>query len=165
MGNDEPVTPIFPHSDYCTGIAGSCAIISAIVQRAETGGSYSIDLALNYYNTWLINSVGVYPEPVFDRVWAEHGKPVYRYWHNNGLTVPEVLHRLRNGPAAKRLFRPEFFEERSSTGTLGPDKGITVVKGVADWGNVVNLSFNVGTRGNGVDAAKWPEDLSIENVA
>lgn len=167
---DEPVTPIFPHSDYCTGIAGSCAIIIALLRRAETGGSYSIDLALNYYSTWLIRSVGTYPLHVWDKLWAEcGGRPVYRHWVNNGITVPKTLGALRSGPGGAILFRDEFFEDRAAPGTLGPNKKIRCVKGVADWnGAAVRLGFNVGTRGNGVDAARWPllpeEDLEMENI-
>lgn len=32
-------------------------------------------------------------------------------------------------------------------------------------GNEVQLGFNVGTRGNGKDAPKWPSDLMTEVVA
>ncbi|RFU76509.1 l-carnitine dehydratase [Trichoderma arundinaceum] len=163
MGHDEPVTPIFPHSDYCSGIAGSCAVLLALLRRAEKGGSYSIDLSLNYYSTWLIRSVGTYSSEVFDKVWAEHGRPVYRYWHNNGISAPETVKRLKSGPASKRILRPEFLEDRHSPSVLG-EKVFRTVKGVADWGGVVDLRYNVGTRGNGVDAARWPEDLTQEVV-
>ncbi|KAK5987469.1 Acetyl-coenzyme A transferase nodX [Cladobotryum mycophilum] len=163
MGHGEPVTPIFPHSDYCTGIAGSCAILLALLRRAEKGGSYCIDLALNYYSTWLIKSVGTYPDEVFDHMWAENGRPIYHHWHNNGVTLPETLWRLRNGPGGKRLFNPEFFEDRSAPGILG-EKKIRCVKPVAEWEGVVKLGFNVGTRGNGVDAPCWPDDLSQECI-
>ncbi|RSL77688.1 hypothetical protein CEP51_008829 [Fusarium floridanum] len=163
MGHGDPVTPLFPHSDYCTGIAGSCAVLLAILRRAESGGSYCIDLALNYYSAWLIRSVGTYPAEVFAKVWAEHDNAVYQHWHNNGVSVPQVLSRLRSGPASKRLFRPEFFEERVSPSVFG-DKKFRCVKGVADWHGVVKLGYNVGTRGNGVDAPKWPEDLMQEVV-
>lgn len=45
MGNDEPVTPVFPNSDYCTGVAGVCSILTALMSRAEEGGSYKIDVS------------------------------------------------------------------------------------------------------------------------
>jgi hypothetical protein len=163
MGHSEPVTPIFPHSDYCSGIAGSSAVLLALLRRAEKGGSYSVDLSLNYYSTWLIQSVGTYSPETFDKVWAEHGRPVYRYWHNNGVSAPETVKRLKSGPASERILRPEFFEDRRSPSVLG-DKAFRTVKGVADWGGVVDLRYNVGTRGNGVDAARWPDDLSLEVV-
>ncbi len=46
MGNDEAVTPVFPNSDYCTGVAGSVAVMHALIRRAEEGGSYGIDVSL-----------------------------------------------------------------------------------------------------------------------
>lgn len=46
MGNDEAVTPVFPNSDYCTGIAGAVAVLQALIQRADDGGSYGIDVSV-----------------------------------------------------------------------------------------------------------------------
>jgi crotonobetainyl-CoA:carnitine CoA-transferase CaiB-like acyl-CoA transferase len=46
MGNDEPVTPVFPNSDFCTGVAGVVAILNALLRRAADGGSYKIDVRL-----------------------------------------------------------------------------------------------------------------------
>ncbi len=45
MGNDEAVTPVFPNSDYCTGIAGCVAVMHALIRRAEEGGSYGVDVS------------------------------------------------------------------------------------------------------------------------
>lgn len=163
MGHGEPVTPLLPHSDYCTGIAGSCAILIALLRRAESGRSYCVDLALNYYSAWLIQSVGTYPASVFDRVWAEHDRTAYQHWQNNGVTLPQVLARLKTGPAATRLFNPDFFEDRHAPHILG-NRTVRCVKGVADWAGIVTLGFNVGTRGNGADAASWPENLMQEVV-
>jgi crotonobetainyl-CoA:carnitine CoA-transferase CaiB-like acyl-CoA transferase len=44
MGNDEAVTPVFPNSDYCTGVCGSTGVLHALIKRAEDGGSYGIDV-------------------------------------------------------------------------------------------------------------------------
>ena len=65
MSHNEPVTPVFPNSNYCTGVAGACGILDVLMQRAEKSGSYVVDIALNYYSQWLVNSVGVYPEEVW----------------------------------------------------------------------------------------------------
>lgn len=45
MGNDEPVTPVFPNSDFCTGTAGVIAVLDAILRRATDGGSYKVDVS------------------------------------------------------------------------------------------------------------------------
>ena len=61
------------------------------------------------------------------------------------------------------LFKPEFFETRHS-GAIGKD--IKGVKPIAQYPkDSVELRYNVGTRGNGVDQPRWPEDLMTEVVA
>ena len=63
---------------------------------------------------------------------------------------------------SKVLFKPEFFEKRASE-AVGHE--FVHVKPVAQWkGKSVRLGYNVGTRSNGVDEAKWPEDLGVEIV-
>ncbi len=79
LENGEPVTPVFPNSDYMTGIAGTVAILTALLRRAEKGGSYKVDLALNYYNQWLVESVGEYPSQVWDDLWSRNERKVFRY--------------------------------------------------------------------------------------
>jgi hypothetical protein len=44
MGNDEPVTPVFPNSDFCTGTTGVIAVLNAILRRGAQGGSYKVDV-------------------------------------------------------------------------------------------------------------------------
>ncbi|KAH0538968.1 hypothetical protein FGG08_004483 [Glutinoglossum americanum] len=52
MGNDEPVTPVFPNSDFCTGVAGIVGTIGALLRRAKDGGSYTVDASpCNRLNT------------------------------------------------------------------------------------------------------------------
>ncbi|KIW37097.1 uncharacterized protein PV06_10724 [Exophiala oligosperma] len=140
LEQDEPVTPVFPNSDYMTGIAGVSAILTALIRRGRQGGSYEIDLALNYYNQWLASTVGEYPDDVWKEVWARHGKPVFRSYHNMEYTIPRMLQTLKQN-SGRVLFNPEFFEE-----------------------NKVSLGYNIGTRGNGKDAAKWPQDLMTEVI-
>lgn len=61
------------------------------------------------------------------------------------------------------MFNPSFFEPRLSK-AIGAT--LVQVKPVAQFkDNVVELKYNVGTRGNGVDQPVWPSDLSVEVVA
>lgn len=78
LKDNEAVTPVFPNSDYMTGVAGVTGIMCALMRRAVEGGSYKVDLALNYYNQWLADSVGEYPEEVWQEVWTRNGKQVFR---------------------------------------------------------------------------------------
>ena len=60
----------------------------------------------------------------------------------------------------KVLFNPSFFQQYRSeaVGVI-----ISKVKPVAQFkDNVVQLGYNVGTRGNGVDQPIWPNDLTVE---
>ncbi|RSL98228.1 hypothetical protein CEP52_010411 [Fusarium oligoseptatum] len=161
MGNDEPVTPVFPNSDYCTGVAGICGILSALIRRGESGGSYTVDIALNYYSQWLVNSVGTYPDQVWQDLWKRNGSPVFRYFDPMQTLVPKTLQIVMKN-SGQTLFKPEFFHQYSCR-YLGKD--VKIVAPILRFPNGdAKPGFNVGTRSNGVDAARWPEDLSVEVV-
>lgn len=75
--------------------------------------------------------------------------------------LPRLIGMLRQYDS-KVMFKPEFFEKRTSK-AVGHD--FVHVKPIADWKDQsVKLGYNVGTRSNGVDAAKWPENLGDEVV-
>jgi hypothetical protein len=60
------------------------------------------------------------------------------------------------------LFNPDFFELRYS-GAIG--KSVKTLKPVVRFPDgKVKLGFDIGTRGNGVDDARWPADLSVDIV-
>ncbi len=161
MGNNEPVTPVFPNSDYCTGVSGTTAILTALLARAEKGGSYSIDIALNYYSQWLVNSCGSYPDAIWQDVWARNGRQVFRHYHNMGYLIPRYLEMLQR-TSSETVLSPRFFEKRFAK-TVG--KEILTVKPVAQFpGGKVELGYTVGTRTNGVDKPRWPVDLTVEIV-
>ncbi|WEW55601.1 hypothetical protein PRK78_001032 [Emydomyces testavorans] len=155
MGNDEPVTPVFPNSDFCTGISGICSVLDALIRRAEHGGSYRISLALDYYNNWLVQNVGTYPEVTWNKLRRRYGSPVFRHDDHMLVLISRVMVMLRdNSPT---LFDPKYFESRPC-----PNLGISIrtVKPVVRFDGIVKLGFDVGTRGNGVDEPRWPtEDI------
>jgi hypothetical protein len=161
LQHGEPVTPVFPNSDYMTGVAGVVAILCALMRRAREGGSWKVDLALNYYNQWLARSCGTYPDGVWDELWERNGRPVFRAENNMAYTIPRMLKMVME-KSRDVVLKPEFFEVRKS-GVLGVD--VQIVKPVVSVeGGVVELGYNVGTRGNGVDQPRWPEDLMTEVV-
>lgn len=77
-----------------------------------------------------------------------------------GYTIPAYLKMIREN-SASIVFNPKFFEERE---TKAIDTAIRAVKPIIDFGGEVKLGYNVGTRGNGKDAPKWPSDLMVEVV-
>ncbi|KAH6642898.1 CoA-transferase family III domain-containing protein [Boeremia exigua] len=162
MGNEEPVTPVYPNSDFCTGTSGVIAVLNALLRRGDEGGSYLVDVALNYYSQWLVNSVGEYPPAVWDDVWSRNGRQVFRHYHNMGYTLPRFM-KMLHANARDVVLRPEFFETRHSA-AIGAD--VRCPKPIIQFpGGKVELKFNVGTRGNGVDQPRWPADLMTEIVA
>ncbi|KIW80219.1 hypothetical protein Z517_06834 [Fonsecaea pedrosoi CBS 271.37] len=162
MGHDEPVTPVFPNSDYCTGVAGTTAVLQALLKRAEEGGSYGVDTALNYYSQWLVCSVGTYPEDVWSKVYSRHGSPVFRNYDNMPRLLPSMLKLLHTHDASE-LFKPSFFRAQKSHIL---DTTFVVVRPIAQYEPAVTeLGFDIGTRGNGTDAPLWPKDLNVEVVS
>lgn len=76
-------------------------------------------------------------------------------------TLPRLIGSLKEN-VSKELFKPEFFEKRTSK-AVGHE--FVQVKPIAQWkGESVSLRYNVGTRSNGVDEARWPRDLGVEIV-
>ncbi|KAK3323243.1 CoA-transferase family III domain-containing protein [Cercophora scortea] len=164
MGFDEPVTPVFPNSDFCTGVIGVVGVLTALLRRSEEGGSYTVKMALNYYNQWLVNTVGMYPPEVWDELKrAKDGTPLsLRHYHHMFYALPIVLKMIQEKSAGK-LLKPEFFTQYRVK-NLG---GISMrhVAPVLEFPNgEVKPGFDVGTRTNGVDQARWPEDLDVEVV-
>lgn len=162
MGLDEAVTPVFPNSDYCTGVCGSVGILDALIRRAEKGGSYTVELALNYYSQWLVKSVGVYPKNVWENVWSLNGRKVFRHFNTMSSLIPAYVDMLKANSADRVFCADNFYSLHSKH--LGVD--IKCPKPVLQFpAHEVELRYNVGTRTNGVDQPKWPEDLSVETVA
>ncbi len=78
-----------------------------------------------------------------------------------GQTIPEYLKMIKENSDAI-VFNPKFFEERKAK-AIG--SAVRAVKPIIDFGGEVKLGYNVGTRGNGKDAPKWPSDLMVEVVS
>ena len=161
MGNEklEAVTPVLPNSDYCVGIAGVCGVLQALLLRAEHGGSFLVNLALNYYNKWLTDQIGEYSDDLWQTLWKRNGSQVFHHYHNMNSTAPHYMEMFQK----QGLFNKQFFELRRSLALGG--LLFRVPKPVLQFPpDTVELRYNVGTRGNGTDQPYWPEDLSTEVV-
>ena len=76
-------------------------------------------------------------------------------------TLPRLVQML-NQNSKDVLFNPDFFENRHSK-AIGKD--VRTIKPIVRYpAGEVELKYNVGARGNGVDKAKWPENLMTEIV-
>ena len=120
-----------------------------------------VQTALNYYSAWLAESVGEYPAEVWADVWKRHDKPVFRHYENMQKMFSRVLPAMFQKDD-KTIFQPQFFEVRKSEAA-----GATFVfpKPILQFvDKTVDLRFDIGTRGNGIDAPAWPTDLNVEVV-
>jgi hypothetical protein len=76
-----------------------------------------------------------------------------------GYTIPRYMEMIAKNT---KLFQPSFFEHRESK-ALGVV--VETIKPIIKYDDdQVELRYNVGTRGNGKDAPRWPEDLLTEIV-
>lgn len=122
---------------------------------------HPIQIALNYYSQWLVNSAGTYPPEVWADLWQRNGSPVFRHYHPMQHLLPRTLAMVMQNSGSK-LFRPEFFTQYR----VKPiDKDIRIVAPVLRYPNgEVKPGFDIGTRTNGVDQPVWPDDLGVEVV-
>lgn len=160
MGNEEPVTPVFPNTDFCAGVSGICSVMDALIRRGEEGGSYKVNLALDYYANWLVRSVGTYPEPVWKEVWEKHGAPVFRHYDHMLAMLFKVMVMLRKN--TPDLFDDSHFEIRHPSHLNISYRTVKPVLQFPD--GLVKPGFTVGTRGNGVDKPHWPKNLKTEVI-
>jgi hypothetical protein len=69
---------------------------------------------------------------------------------------------MKNVPG--RIVRPNWLKDRQSNAI---NARVRMVKPIAEWKNSsggAQPGVNVGMRGNGVDLAKWPENLLEEII-
>ena len=76
-------------------------------------------------------------------------------------TLPRLLAMIKAN-SSSILLRPEFFQTQYSGAIRKDVTGVGPILKFPD--GVVKLKYNVGTRGNGVDQPRWPEDLKTEIV-
>jgi len=141
------------HHNPCLSIKPTNHVISA---------SQNIQVALNYYSQWLVNTCSTYPPKIWDELWGAYDRPVLRHTDNMGITLFLLLKKLTENPLGARIFNPDFFELRENKAIGVPIRTVKPILGFPE--GVVELGYNVGSRGNGVDEARWPEDLLTEII-
>ena len=77
-------------------------------------------------------------------------------------TLREMIDLLKEHDDEHKLFSPKYFERRHSRAI---NQTLIELRPIARFVDDVWLGYNVGTRPNGFDAARWPDDLSAEVVA
>jgi len=98
-----------------------------------------------------------------------NGRKAFRHYEGMTKMLPQVMGMMFKNSSAN-LFKPNYFTEADAP--LGKDgktvKKMKIVRPVLQFTEVgsgkVELGFNVGTRGNGVDVPRWPQDLMVAVV-
>lgn len=124
--------------------------------------SQNIQVALNYYSQWLVNTCSTYPPKIWDDLWGAYDRPVFRHTDNMSITLILLFKKLTENPLGARIFNPDFFEIRENKAIGVPIRTVKPILGFPE--GIVELGYNVGSRGNGVDEARWPEDLLTEII-
>jgi hypothetical protein len=82
-----------------------------------------------------------------------------RCYHNMNYLIPRYMEMVAKN---SKLLQPSFFEDRESKAI---NAVVRTIRPIIHYDNdQVQLKYNVGTRGNGKDAPRWPEDLMTEVV-
>ncbi|KAI9303787.1 CoA-transferase family III domain-containing protein [Cunninghamella echinulata] len=160
LGVEGAVNPILANSDYCTGVVGAIAILQALIERSTKGGSYVVDIAINYYNMWLVDKIGEYDEVTWKKLWESKGRLEAKYYDNMFHMLPIFIDLLKK--YSQNLWNPNFFERRH---LLDPSIDLIALKPVVQFNDIkVKPGISVPARGNGTDAPYWPKDLSVKQV-
>ncbi|EPQ55275.1 CoA-transferase family III [Gloeophyllum trabeum ATCC 11539] len=113
-GQDMPIVPCWPITDYCTGIMGAIAVLQGLLKRARLGGSWHAPVSLLQY-TLFARKQGQYPHEYVRALHAAGPR------HTGAdampaMTAAQIAHLQEDYPG---LFDPSFFETSgSSYGTI-----------------------------------------------
>lgn len=151
MGNNEPIIPPFPMSDYGTGCMGAIAAMAGVYRRAIEGGSYWASTSLVQYDL-LLMSQGQYPADI----WAdmrENSDPEFkknRYYDSVDRISSTALKSITSQGHWESV-QKNYVSEAYSPGFGGQCK---VLKPVVKMSQTENR-FNQVTRPNGYDEPHW----------
>ncbi|KAI1810662.1 CAIB/BAIF family enzyme [Poronia punctata] len=152
-GQNEPVMPFLPNSDFQTGIVGCIGIMNALDRRAREGGSYLVSTSLNQLNSFLI-SLGT-QSPAIQKSLRESW-PDMRFRHYDDLHCQMRVLVSSLPRVAPGLFQAKYF--RSMEADLGvPDEKMTFVGPVVTYGTT-ELRYNCGSCMRGTHRPEWPEE-------
>ncbi|KAI1777912.1 CoA-transferase family III [Hypoxylon cercidicola] len=150
MGQNGPVVPPFPMSDYATGCVGTIAALSGIYRRATQGGSWICRTSLTQFDAFLL-SLGTYPADVQDQLRREHDPRFFKLRHHD--SVEEVSQRAL---CSVKYLHPNLFAHHMMQsayseafgGTVSWPRGALKVDGI-------KIGHVRPARPNGYDKPTW----------
>ncbi|KAI2630995.1 CoA-transferase family III [Hypoxylon sp. NC1633] len=152
MGQNEPIVPPFPMSDYGTGCVGAIAALSGIYRRATQGGSWICRTSLSQYDIFLL-SLGAYPTEVQDQLRREHDPHFFDLRHSD--SVDEVSQRALR---SVKCLHPALFAKRIMRSAYSDAFG-----GVVTWPREplevdgIRIGHVRPARPNGYDKPSWED--------
>lgn len=141
---------------------GAIAILQALLQRAENGGSYNVDLSLNQFNLWYLG-LGLHDESTAQTLLSRH--PKFKPRHDTELfkllNMTQSTCLEATGTGAGELFDPT----RWTTGSIRWGKQGEQAR-YLDWTKLItfeaqngaeplSLSFERGSCIPGSDEPVW----------
>ncbi|KAH0044196.1 hypothetical protein KCU78_g456, partial [Aureobasidium melanogenum] len=150
LGLEEAVVPLFPNSDYQTGLIGAAAVLQALLQRVNEDRTFDIDVSLTQYNIWFYR-LGLYDEVQQQALLEQDPDFAPRSKDDMGDLVAKTHASLTK--VRKDFVKPEYYWDMSGK-DWGLDKGMKVLK-PAFLFSQTRLGYNEPSGRRGRSEPKW----------
>ncbi|KAG9958767.1 hypothetical protein KCU61_g8062, partial [Aureobasidium melanogenum] len=150
LGLEEAVVPLFPNSDYQTGLIGAAAVLQALLQRANEDRTFDIDVSLTQYNIWFYRS-GLYDKEQQQALLEQDPDFAPRSKDDMGDLVAKTHASLTK--VHKDFVKPEYYWDMSGKG-WGLDKDMKVLKPAFSFSQT-RLGYNEPSGCRGRSEPKW----------
>ncbi|GAB7342431.1 hypothetical protein MBLNU457_g0640t2 [Dothideomycetes sp. NU457] len=150
LGLDEAVVPLFPNSDYQTGLVGAAAVLSALLQRANEDKTFDIDVSLTQYNIWF-HRLGLYDEEQQQALRDQDSSFSPRASDDMADLVTKTHMSLMK--VRKDLVKPEYYWDMSGS-EWGLDKNMKVIKPAFSFSET-ELAYAVPSGRRGRSEPRW----------
>ncbi|RBR12672.1 hypothetical protein FVER53590_03421 [Fusarium verticillioides] len=151
LGLDEAVVPLFPNSDYQTGLVGAAAAIQALLARTQEDVTFDIDISLTQYNIWYYR-LGSYSEDQKKALRNRDPQFSPRYYDDMSALVGKTHQSLQK--IRPEIFKhPEYFWDMSGK-EYGLDEDFKVLAPAFKF-EKSRIGWSVPTGRRGRSKAEW----------
>ncbi|KAG9503497.1 hypothetical protein J7337_006342 [Fusarium musae] len=151
LGLDEAVVPLFPNSDYQTGLVGAAAAIQALLARTQEDVTFDIDISLTQYNIWYYR-LGSYSEDQQKALRIRDPQFSPRYYDDMSALVGKTHQSLQK--IRPEIFKhPEYFWDMSGK-EYGLDEDFKVLAPAFKF-EKSSIGWSVPTGRRGRSKAEW----------
>ncbi|KAF4415456.1 acyl- transferase carnitine dehydratase [Fusarium acutatum] len=151
LGLDEAVVPLFPNSDYQTGLVGAAAAIQALLARTQEDVTFDIDISLTQYNIWYYR-LGSYSEDQQKALRSRDLQFSPRHYDDMSALVGKTHQSLQK--IRPEIFKhPEYFWDMSGK-EYGLDEDFKVLAPAFKF-EKSSIGWDVPTGRRGRSKAEW----------